>query len=108
MKKIIALLMATVMVFSFAACGTDKEEDKKTDDAEVVSPVPETDDKAPVDSPVVDKDADKGAADAPAVDTGADKGADKGATDAPATDKGATDAPSTDAPAADKDAAAKP
>lgn len=104
MKKLIALLMATVMVFSFAACGTDKEDDKKTDDAEVVSPVPETDDKAPVDSPVVDKDADKGAVETPATD----KGADKGATDAPATDKGATDAPSTDAPAADKDAAVKP
>ncbi len=90
MKKLAALLMAVIMVLSFAACGTDKEDKDIKDEASV----PEISDNAPVEAPdaapgVVTDDA--GAANAPADNAG---------TQAPAEAPNAADAPAADADAA--------
>lgn len=68
MKKILALLMAVVMVLSFAACGTDKDDEK--DGAS--SSVPEISDTVPADDAAANNDLADGAGNASADDAGAD------------------------------------
>ncbi len=78
MKKLAALLVAVIMVLSFAACGTDKEDKDIKDEASV----PEISENAPVEAP----DA------APGIVTD-----DAGAANAPAEAPNAADAPAADA-----------
>lgn len=61
--------MAVVMVLSFAACGTDKDDEK---DGEPSSSVPEISDTVPADDAAANSDLADGAGNAPADNSGAD------------------------------------